>query len=57
MARRRKNTLNMKFIEAFLYTPLIVLGPTKRDRRSARRKWLSFLCMLQNTNAQKDPTE
>ena len=40
MARRRGNTFNKKVIETLLYTPFIVLGPTKRKRKSAARKWL-----------------
>lgn len=41
MARRRGNAFNKKVIDAILFTPFIVLGPTKRNRRSAARKWLS----------------
>ena len=41
MARPRQNTFNKKVIEAFLYTPFIVLGPTKRKRKSAAKKWLN----------------
>ena len=41
MARGRQNTFNKKVIEAFLYTPFIVLGSTKRKRRSAAKKWLN----------------
>ena len=43
MARRRKNTFNKKVIDALLYTPFIVLGPNKRSRRSAAKKWLSVM--------------
>lgn len=43
MARRRKNLFTEKVIKAMLYTPFIVLGPTKRDRRRAARKWLDAL--------------
>ena len=41
MGRPRQNTFNKKVIEAFLYTPFIVLGSTKRKRRSAAKKWLN----------------
>ena len=41
MARRRGNAFNKKVIEAILYTPFIVLGPKKRNRKSAARKWLN----------------
>ena len=41
MARRRGNTFNEKVIEALIYTPFIVLGPTKRKRKSAAKKWLA----------------
>ena len=40
MGRPRQNTFNKKVIEAFLYTPFIILGSTKRKRRSAAKKWL-----------------
>ena len=43
MARRRKNTFNKKVIEAIVSTPLIVLGPTKRTRKSAAKKWLGVI--------------
>ena len=43
MARRRGNTFNKKVIEAILYTPFIVLGSTKRKRRSAGKKWLNVM--------------
>ena len=43
MARRRNNTFNRKLIEAMICTPAIVLGSTKRTRRSAARKWLSVV--------------
>ena len=43
MARRRKNTFNRKLIEAMIYTPAIVLGSTKRTRRSAAKKWLGVI--------------
>jgi hypothetical protein len=42
MARMRQNTFNYKVIEAILYTPFILLGGTKRTRRSAARKWLNL---------------
>ena len=41
MGRPRQNTFNKKVIKAFLYTPFIVLGSTKRKRRSAAKKWLN----------------
>lgn len=41
MGRPRQNTFNKKVIEAFLYTPFIVLGSTKRKRKSAAKKWLN----------------
>ena len=41
MARPTQKTFNKKVIEAFLYTPFIVLGSTKRKRRSAAKKWLN----------------
>ena len=40
MARRRGNTFNKKVIDALVNTPFILLGPTKRKRKSAARKWL-----------------
>ena len=40
MARRRGNTFNKKVIGAICNTPFIVLGHTKRKRRSAAKKWL-----------------
>ena len=43
MARRRKNTMNRRVIEAVFNTPFILLGPTKRHRRSAAKKWLKVL--------------
>ena len=43
MARRRKNTFNKKVIDAIISTPLIVLGSTKRKRRSAAKKWLGVM--------------
>lgn len=43
MARRRKNTFNRKLIEAMICTPAIVLGSTKRTRRSAAKKWLGVV--------------
>ena len=43
MARRRKNTLNRKVVSAIMNTPFIVLGPTKRTRRSAAKKWLAVI--------------
>lgn len=43
MARRRKNTFNKKVIDALLNTPFILLGPTKRTRRSAAKKWLGVI--------------
>ena len=43
MARRRRNTFNRKVIDALLYTPFIVLGPTKRNRKSAAKKWISVI--------------
>lgn len=43
MARRRKNTFNKKVIDAIISTPFIVLGSTKRTRRSATKKWLGVL--------------
>ena len=43
MARRRRNTFNKKVVEAILYTPFIVLGSTKRKRRSATKKWLNVM--------------
>lgn len=43
MARRRKNTFNQKVIDAIFSTPFIVLGPTKRKRRSAVKKWLGVI--------------
>ena len=43
MGRPRQNTFNKMVIEAFLYTPFIILGSTKRNRRSAAKKWLKVL--------------
>ena len=43
MARKRKNTFNQKVIDAIFSTPFIVLGPTKRKRRSAAKKWLGVI--------------
>ena len=43
MARSRKNTFNIRLIEAMLSTPIIVLGSTKRKRRSAAKKWLGVV--------------
>ena len=40
---RRKNTYNKKVIDAIFSTPFIVLGPTKRKRRSAAKKWLTLI--------------
>ena len=40
---RRKNTYNKKVIDAIFNTPFILLGPTKRKRRSAARKWLTVI--------------
>lgn len=40
MSWKRKNTANGKLIEAILSTPFIVLGPKKRHRKSAAKKWL-----------------
>lgn len=38
MGRPRQNTFNKKVMEAFLYTPFIVLGTTKRKQKSAAKK-------------------
>ena len=43
MARRRGNTFNKKVIDAFVNTPFILLGPTKRQRKSAAKKWLGVI--------------
>ena len=43
MSRRRKNTFNKKTINAILSTPFIFLGPTKKSRKSAAKKWLDVL--------------
>lgn len=43
MGRPRQKTFNKKVIEAFIYTPFIILGSTKRKRRSAAKKWLNVL--------------
>jgi len=43
MARRRGNTFNKKVIGAVFNTPFIVLGSTKRKRRSAAKKWLDVM--------------
>jgi hypothetical protein len=43
MARRRKNTFNKKVIDAIINTPFILLGSTKRKRRSAAKKWLGVI--------------
>ena len=43
MARRLKNTFNKKLIEAMICTPAIVLGSTKRTRRSAAKKWVGVI--------------
>lgn len=40
---RRKNTFNKKVIDAILSTPFIILGPTKRTRRSAAKKWVGVM--------------
>ena len=39
MAKLRKNTFNRHVIHAILCTPFIVLGPTKKHRRNAVKKW------------------
>ena len=39
MAQPRKNTFNRHVIDAILCTPFIVLGPTKKHRRNAVKKW------------------
>lgn len=49
MARRRGNTMNKKVINAVFSTPFIVLGPTKRKRRSAAKKWLDLLVYASKT--------
>ena len=41
--RRRGNPWNRKVIDAVFSTPFIVLGSTKRKRRSAARKWWNLL--------------
>lgn len=43
MARRRGNTFNKKVIDALVNTPFILLGPTKRQRKSAAKKWLGVM--------------
>lgn len=43
MAKRRKNTFNAKVIDALLNTPFILLGPRKRTRRNAAKKWLGVI--------------
>ena len=43
MARRRQNTFNKKVIDAIINTPFILLGSTKRKRRSAAKKWLGVI--------------
>lgn len=43
MARRRKNTFNKKVIDAIFGTPFIILGPTKKTRRSAAKKWMDVI--------------
>lgn len=43
MARRRRSTFNLKVIDAVFSTPFIVLGATKRKRKSAANKWLKVL--------------
>jgi hypothetical protein len=40
MARRRGNTFNKKVIDALVNTPFILLGPTKRQRKSEAVKRL-----------------
>ena len=43
MSKRRKNTFDEKLIEALVCSPAIVLGSTKRIRRSAAKKWLAAI--------------
>ena len=43
MATRRKNTFNLKVIDAVFSTPFIVLGSTKRKRKSSAKKWLKVI--------------
>lgn len=40
---RRKNVFNHLVIDAVFSAPLILLGTTKRKRKSAARKWLKVL--------------
>ena len=42
MAIKHSNPTTKKLIGALLYTPVIFLGKTKRQRRSAINKWLQF---------------
>lgn len=38
---RRKNVFNHLVIDAIFSAPFILLGSTKRKRKSAARKWLN----------------
>ena len=42
MSIKHGNPTTKKLIGALLYTPVIFLGKTKRQRRSAAKKWLQF---------------
>lgn len=42
MSIKHSNPRTKKLIGALLYTPVIFLGKTKRQRRSAVNKWLQF---------------
>ena len=48
MAKRRGNTFNKKVIGAIINTPFIVVGATKRKRRSAAKKWLDVMLYASN---------
>ena len=43
MGKLGQNTFNKKVIDAFVSTPLIILAPTKRKRKSAAKKWFNLL--------------
>ena len=39
----KKDVFTAKTVDALIHTPLILLGPTKRTRKSAAKKWLAVL--------------
>lgn len=42
MSIKHSNPTTKKLIGTLLYTPVIFLGKTKRQRGSAAKKWLQF---------------